>query len=205
MKLRRVAGRRVGAVRRRRYARRVPRPIRYNKVPSFVETYALVDNISSQAGGVFGTAFNLIPQSPQYANLYNQYRINWCQYTIVPQWTSYDPNNAATISAPRIVYSIQDTASDALALPASEQDVLLDNGCKIRMLDKPLRIKHRPVPQLGMATQAGFASVSKKMTWIDMNSPNVPHGWVNYWITNGGPAVAFRVYVKVSFSLRDPK
>lgn len=182
------------------------RSIRYNKVPSFVETYAQVANINSQAGGVFGTAFNLIPQAAQYGNLYNQYRINWVQYTIVPEWTSYDPNNAAVVSAPRIAYSIQDTASDALVLPASEQDVLLDNGVKIRMLDKVVKIKHRPVPQVGVSLAAGgFASISRKGSWIDMSSQNVPHGWVNYWITNGGPAVAFRVYVKVSFSLRDPK
>lgn len=182
------------------------RSIRYNKVPSFVETYAQVDTIPSQAGGVLGTAFNLIPQNPQYAALYNQYRINWVQYTIMPQWDSFDPNNAAVITAPRIAFSIQDTASDALVLPASENDVLLDNGVKVRMLTRPVKIKHKPVPQVGVALAAGgFASISRKGSWLDMSSPNVPHGWVNYWITNGGPAIAFKVYVKVSFSLRDPK
>lgn len=194
---------------RRRVMRRVPRApaIRYNKIPSFVENYAVEGTVASQSGGVLGTNFALIPQVAQYTNLYNQYRINWVQYTIMPQWNSYDPSTGGgAISAPRIVFSIQDTAADAITPPLSEADVLLDNGCKIRMLDKPVIIRHKPVPQVGVSSgSGGFASISKKMTWFDTNSTAVPHGWVNYWITNGGTAVSFKVYVKVSFSLKDPK
>lgn len=209
MKYRRRTTRRATGRPGSRYPRRrlnIVRGPRYNKVPSFVESYAVPDTIPSQAGGLLATAFNIIPQWQQYASLYNQYRINWVRYMIVPQWDSFDPNNAAVITAPRIVYSVQDTAFEAAVPPASENDVLLDNGCKIKMLTRPVKISQVPVPSLGMSNQAGgFASVSKKRTWIDTNSPNVNHGYVPYWITNGGPAISFKVYVKVSFSLRDPK
>lgn len=169
-----------------------------------METYAVENPLVSQAGGLLTTGFNLLPQAAQYQALYNQYRINWVRYLIIPQWDSYDPNNAAVTSMPRIAYSIQDTAFEIAVPPASETDIMTDNGCKIRALDKPLKISHIPVPSLGMANAlGGFASVSKKRTWIDMNSTNVPHGYVKYWITNGGAQLSFKLYVKVSFSLKD--
>lgn len=198
-------------LRRRGMAFRPRAMIRYNKTPSFVETYqVLAPALNTNTGGVLGTGLNLLPQFAQYQALYNQYRINWVQYTIIPQWTSFDPNDGGAglgqISVPRIAYSIQDTGSEYLVPPASETDVLTDNGAKLKMLDKVVKIFHRPVASVGVSTQAGFNGRSQKMQWLDIQNGNVTHGYVNYWIT-GSAAVqlTFKIYAKVSFSLRDPK
>lgn len=183
--------------------------IRYNRQPSFVETYE-VDQpaLTTNTGGVLGTGLNLLPQFAQYAALYNQYRINWVQYTIVPQWDSFDPNaGTAAISLPRIAYSIQDTGSDLANPPTSELNVLTDNGAKIRMLDRIVKISHRPVASVGVALPTGgFNGRSQKGQWLDIQGGNVTHGYVNYWITGAvATALTFKCYAKVSFSLKDPK
>lgn len=183
--------------------RRGPR-VSYNKVPSFVETFAL-EPIFSQAGGIFKVQFQSIPQYVHYGQLYRQYRINSFKVTLVPDWNSFDVKNTTeTINAPRLVYAIDDTGT--AANPINEADVLEDNGCKIRQLTKPISMACRPVAQVGYsASTGGFVTSSKKFQWFDVTRTDIPHTGIRYWISNGGTPIAFRPYVKVSFSLKDPQ
>lgn len=204
------------STRRRRTTRRAPMKrrfgiprsvVRYNKVPSFVETFKLENDLQTQTGGRLGITFSQIPQYLQYGALYNQYRVNWIKYTLVPQWTSFDPNGSVA-SAPRIAYAIQNTPNEAA--PLSEAQVLTDNGVRIRMLNKPVSFSHRPVPDIGTSVATGgFTPYVARpgQQWMSLQDGSVvPHGYINYWIS--GPTATpllFKTYVKVSFSLKDAK
>lgn len=192
---------------RRRYTKRrgmAYRPramVRYNKVPSFVETFKFGDISTQNAGGVFTTTFSQIPQWQQYAALYKQYRINSVKIILIPDYNEF-PAMAGGVNAPRLVYAVSDSANQVA--PAGENDVLTDNGCRIRTLTRPITMSMRPVPYLQQSAGPSLVSVSKRNTWISTTEAAVTHGGIQYWITGGGaPDLVCRAYAKVSFSLKD--
>jgi len=214
-------GRLGGLVRPMRFRRKV-RSI-YNPRPTFTETVDFgtfsMNGVSLYADQLTCTLGSLT-QIGNYRALYNQARILRVQYTLMPAFTQYIPNTAGTtapiqaVSAPRLVYAIQDTPN--VAPPASELDVLTDNGSKIRLFTKPLKISHVPVPFLSETstnTTPLLASVTKRYQWLNLNEASaltVTHGAINYTITQANPALAnpqqnWAVYAKITFQLRDPK
>jgi len=186
--------------------------------PTFSETYRLGTVVSNPAtgntSGVWKASLLGIPQIANYTNLYNQYCIKRVTLTIMPAYTMYDSENLATTSAaiitvPRLVYAVQDSAQQPT--PTGENDVLADNAHKIRMMNRPVKISFRPVAELGAsASTGGFVSESKRMRWISTANPEVLHAGVAYSFTQAiqntvqNDPIA-TVYVKVTFSLRDPK
>lgn len=193
--------------RRRTYRPRRPfgisRSVRYNKVPSFVETFKAANDLSvNNAGGVLTVQFSQIPQVASYVELYKQYRINWVKAILIPDYNSYQ-SQAGGPNAPRMAFAISDTV--ATPAPASEADILTDNGARIRMLTRPTTITFRPVPFLQQQTAGGApVAVNKKMQWINTSEAAVVHGGVPFWITSAGaPDGVVRLYYKVSFSLKD--
>jgi len=209
-----------GFINRRRFGYR--RRGMFNPTPTFTETVDFGTN-SMPATGPFLDQFkcrlNSIPQFANYAALYNQARILKVQYLIMPAFTQYAPTSDVTtanqsVSVPRLVYSIQDTAN--APQPASELDVLTDNGCKIRLMNKPIKITHRPTPWLAenisLPSTGLIAWSNRKRTWLttDTIGQAVYHGGVNYSITQdnlarANPQVQWAVYAKITFQLRDPK
>lgn len=214
-----------GRVRRRlvgpRYRARALGRRFYNPTPTFTETLDMGDFQMPLTGPYLGqlqVALSSVPQMASYANLYNQACIRRVQYIIMPAFTEFAPDTLTTglpsVSVPRIVYSIQDTAG--APPPVSEIDVLTDNGCKIKLLNKPLRIAHRPVPFLAEAVsnQPGAAAswVTKRNQWLktDVVGQGIMHGSVNYSVVQDvanktNPQTAWTIYAKVTISLRDPK
>lgn len=187
--------------------------------PTFTETYRL-GTISNPAGGT-GTVTGIwkvrmldLPQLTEYTNLYNQYCIKRATLTIIPSYNVYDANNGpavtpSAITAPRLVFAINDSAQQPV--PTSESDVLTDNGCKIRILTRPVKIAFRPVAEVAMGiSTGGFVSETKRLRWLSFNNPEVLHAGVSYAITqfvnstvDNDPLAT--VYVKLTFGLRDPK
>lgn len=204
--------RKMGA---RRRAYNIPRSVtRYNKVPSFVETMAL-GRYTANAGNLGSFTFATLPQAAQYKALYKQYRINRLTYTLIPDFNSYNPD-PTTANAPRLCYEISDTVGDLA--PASEAEVLAANGCKIVMFTKPVKMTCKPVAYLtqGYAGNgaippmpAATVGVDRKMQWLNTSADVVPHGAIKWWVTAGtmpGPTqVSYSVYLKISFSLKDPQ
>lgn len=192
----------------------------YNPAPRFTET-AIINQGLVHTGGTpylsqLNCALNSVPQWTQYAALYNQARILRVQYLLVPNFTNYEQQSSVSsatlsITAPRLVYAVQDTAN--VAPPTSELDVLTDNGCKIKLFTKPIRIGCRPVPCLQQtSTLGGVASVSKRYQWLttDAVGSAVPHLGVNYAIVQdqvnaANGQIQWNVYAKITFQLRDPK
>lgn len=198
--------------------RRVPRMrMRYNPVPTFTETVALAPLTFNQTStgnttGLFQPQFLNIPQYTQYCSLYNQYCIRKCQLIFIPTYNMYDLNNPTSptpVQAPRLVYAIQD--SSLVNTPAVEDDVLQDNGAKIRMFTKPIKINFRPKACVGNSLNAGgFAATNRAgATWLTTQVASVPHNGVAFSFTTGlppaGTPVLASVYMKLTFSLRDPK
>lgn len=190
----------------------------FNAVPTFTETIRMTTLNGSATGvtaGLLQVAMNYVPQFGDYAALYNQYCIKSAQFILMPSYDNYDgtnvPTNPASITAPRLVYAINDSAQQTP--PVTEQDVLTDNGCKIRMLDKPVRIYCRPVAQVGVsASTGGFVSESKRNRWLSTTNGEVLHTGVSFAITQAIPSALpdpnmpiATLYAKITFSLRDPK
>lgn len=189
------------------------------KPTTFTETYRY-GTISNPAGGtgsvqgIWKVRMLDLPQLSEYAALYNQYCIKRVQLTIVPSYNVFDSNNAPTatpsaITAPRLVYAINDSAQQPV--PASESDVLTDNGCKIVMLTRPVKISFRPVAEVAMGiSTGGFVSESKRTRWLSFVNPEVLHAGVSFAITqfvnstvDNDPMAT--IYAKITFGLRDPK
>lgn len=220
--VRRYAKKKYVPRRRMPYRRRVYRPRMMsstlrNPTPTFTETFALTSLQCSTTGTTAGrlrVAMNQVPQFGDYQALYNQYRINSVTFILIPEFDMYDSNNSsvATISAvtaPRLVYAIQDSAQSLI--PATEQDVLQDNGCKIRSLSRPIRIRCRPVAEVSLTdSNTNPQYESKRRRFLSFNTPGTAHGGVSYAITQTVPnsvlnLPAVKVYAKVNFTLRDPK
>lgn len=229
---------RVKVVRRgkRRYLRaalvkrmRVRRAIS-NPSPTFVETFALPrDNLTLVANGsgtgkYFKVRIQDVPQVAQYANLYTQYRINWVKVMLLPQYNTLNSDiNAATFNQSsaltsagmaRIVYSIQD--SPGQTDPASENEVLEDNGCKVKPFGAKWSCSFKPVPDINQNVTGGTIIPIRNKTrqWFNFDTAapanNPYHGGVKAFITlpgttSDGGSMVLVAYYKVSFSLRDPQ
>lgn len=186
-------------------------------MPTFTETVALTDLTTGTTGtraGLLAVAMNSIPQYTDYQALYNQYCIRSVQFILMPEFDQYDSNNSSTatvsaVTAPRFVYSINDSAQQIT--PASEADVLQDNGAKIRMLDKPIRIRCRPVAQVAFTDSNGNPTYeTRKSRWLSLANAGTAHSGVAWALTQTVPnsvlsLPAVKVYAKITFSLRDPK
>lgn len=223
----------VGRRKARMYAKKrgaITRAIGYNPMPTFTETYQkAADNLvvvagTAGLGKVFKVRISDIPQIAQYMNLYTQYRINWVKVMLLPAYNSatadhnvadYNRVNAVPYQGmARIVYSIQDSPNEQT--PASEAEVLQDNGCKIKAFKTKWSCSYKPVPDVKQATDVGAIYTRQKFRqWFNYDGTttgnNPEHGAVAAWITLPGDNVlrdssmSYYCYYKVNFSLRDPK
>lgn len=208
--------RRVGARGAARY-RLAYRKRRVSGNPTFTETFTL-SNIdiptTGTAAGLLRVAMNQVPQFGDYQALYNQYCIRSAQFILMPEYDQYDANNStaaatAAVTAPRLVYAINNSA--APPVPATEQDVLQDNAARILMMQRPIRIRCRPVAEVAVTdSNSNLQYESKKNRWLSFDTPGTAHCGVAYAVTQTVPNAvlalpAVRVYVKLSFSLRDPR
>lgn len=184
--------------------------------PTFTETFVGPSIIYGGAGvnaqvQLIQNNLGQIPQVADYTALYNQYQIRRVTAIFVPAYDTFQigtPTGATQTACPRMVYAIQDSAQQLN--PATEADVLQDNGAKIRMFDKPVKISWRPVAAAADAlVQGGFASVNRKYQWYGTTSTAVQHNGLALAFTTalapaGNPTLA-NVYYKITFALKDPK
>jgi len=202
----------IGGLRRRQL---------YNPQPIFTETYKGTTLTFGNPSPIAGTGFLLtanmdgITQLAQYSSLYTKYKILSCQFILLPNFNGTDQNAAlynlsqGTMSTAtmRIVYAYDN--SPAAAGPASEQDALEENGCKIKMLTNKLTIPCRPSPD---TKDANGVEMTLRNKYINFTSqgPNINHYGVKGWLKqlyNNQPQFLndVEVYVKVTFQLADPR
>lgn len=107
--------------------------------------------------------------------------------------------------------------NDQLAAPLSELDVLQDNGCRVKLFNKPMTISVRPKPLLEQTggTVVGLPTVNvyqNRGQWIEFDGAGatVQHVGIDGWFTaynslaTGFIAIA-DVYCTVSFVCKDPR
>jgi len=202
----------LGAMRRR---------MLYNPQPVFTETYKAprltLGNPTPIAGIGFLLSANMdrVYQLAQYSNLYTKYRILKAVFTLIPNFNGTDQNAALynlsqgtmSVATTRIVYAYDN--SPAAAGPASEQDALEENGCKIRMLKDKLVIPCRPAPN---TLDANGVQLTQRNKFINFTAsgPNIEHYGVKGWLSqlyNNQPQFLndVDVYVKLTFQLADPR
>lgn len=180
---------------------------------------------SGQTGQGFKllTQMNTFHQTSQYSNLWSAYKIIKAKFTIVPKWGNELFNEASIGTAGslpisenrRIAYAINDMNNDTA--PLTELSVLQDNGCKIKLFNKPVVITIRPKPVLAQVGGSIVAlpnvlTYQNRGEWIEFDEAGttVPHIGVDGFIsatntlTAGFLSVA-DVYCTVSFVCKDPR
>lgn len=184
--------------------------------PSFSETFyggvIGATQASGGAGGIFQVKFNQIPEYQNYVNLYNTYQIRSVQVLLIPT-QPVNTQVAVPVDPPRITFAVQSTSD--FSAPTAELDVLNDNGCKIRLLQKPLKIRASMRPQLSLtdntsAVQVAVTQTSKRSQWLSTGTKgvDVEHSGITWWCKQNyaaAQASEINVYYKVFFAMRDPK
>lgn len=224
--------RRVRRARKLRPRRKlaVVRPLRAsNPQPIFTEMYELTSaagpgyQVLPNTGNVFRFNIDHIPQLAQYANLYQKYRILRASILVLPEYSLSEQNQAEENSAQsrssfgqsRMALAVN--TSPAVPAPATELDVLKDNGAFVRSLTpNGIRASCRPVPNVSVdSNQAGVGAQSitlrKKFLNLAAQNGNIDHYGISWWLTQLGAVAASAtknigiVYVKLTFQLSDPR
>lgn len=222
-----MAPRKYG-LRRRRPAARKPRRYRGYKMRPRRSTGTMrtfteclqAGQVFTNSGGVFKCRITDVPQHADYAALYSQFAIRKLKVVLLPKYGQAEPNaalvgiTAVDIQNTRMAFAVND--SPAKQAPASELDVLTDNGAKIVVGHKKISITCRPKPDLGqMDLNSGsfVATRTKALRWLNFansetgnNGEAIEHGSIAYWITNNAALASFAaydVYYYLTFSVRD--
>lgn len=190
----------------------------FNPQPIFTETYKATQLVASPgAGFVLSANIGNITQLAQYSSLYTKYKILKCTFILMPKFSGgSDQNNAqwndsqgtAGLATTRVIYAISD--SPGAAGPASEADMLQENGCKIRHMKNSMAITCSPVPDVEDANGVVMTLGKKFINFTTGGIPNVYHygvrGWLSQSWTNA-PTIRndIDVYVKLTFQLSDPR
>jgi len=200
--------------------------LRYNPQPVFTETCRLFFDsvlnvpvrLNANQGGTLRVSMSDLPQLAQYTALYQKYRILKCQFICLASYATESADvNAAQYNATlggaagnagmsRIVFAVNDTP--AIAAPASETEVLTQNGCKIVSGKPKILMNCRPVPNL---LDANGVQLSERGSYINFVGGNqVFHFGINWWHTSpqfAGSTINpwYEVYAKITFQLADPK
>ena len=203
-------------VKRRRYARRNPRVARsimFNASPVFTET-VYAGTIAPNTGGVLKVNINNVPQTAFYSGLYQKYRILKASWTLIPQYSGSDINQASYNAGNnvfawgmgRFASAIDD--SPAGVPPVSEAALLQHNGVKIRPVKTSLKLSNRPVPNT-LDANGNLMTLGNK--YLNFTQSGVDHFGISYWYSQ--PSVGstsltnneLHIYVKVTFQLSDPR
>lgn len=116
----------------------------------------------------------LVVNASDFANLYDQYRINFVVFKV---WLKIDPGaqTAATASYPKL-YWYRDY--DDNTAPGSLNEMRENVKCKVAVLNpnRPITIKFKP-NTLQLLYQSTIANQFKPVfgQWLDMSSTNTPH------------------------------
>jgi len=229
---RRYRARRVKKARRLVPVMRRGRVLAFKQAqPIFTEMYELTGSGPGQpgfqvypnTGNVFRFNMDHIPQLSQYTALYQKYRILKAAILVLPEYTGAEQNQAeenssnsrSSFGQSRMALAINN--SPAVPVPATELDVLKDNGAKVKSLTpRGIRVSCRPVPNLNIGSnQAGVGaqSITLRKKYLNLNAVNgnIDHYGISWWLTQIGPVPASAtknigiVYVKLTFQLADPR
>lgn len=173
-------------------------------------------NGTYQFGGAMQFQLNQTLEVTDFATLFDRYKITGVKVSIIPLG-SYSGGgsvqNQNVSNYPTIAIAVD---SDDASLPGSWNQVAVKQGARVMKLNKTcsMYIKN---PKLASAVFNGITNAySQKTGYLDMNSTDVPHYGLKYWIREcplpNPPAAAvtgansmFRVVTKFYLSMKDPQ
>lgn len=187
------------------------------RFPTFTETLVPAEGrVQANTCGVFTFNINQLPQLAQYSALYRQYKINWAQVVLIPDFNSYDGNinNPGGLQGgglPRIAWAVNDTPG--IPAPLNEQQLLEDNGARTKAIVTRWSQSCKPVPVQTTGAAANPVLMRyRQPPWLSFAvAPAVDpdHFGISYCISQalagGQTAQFYHVYYKINFSLRDPQ
>lgn len=196
---------RLGAAGRLRRFRNISRVAATSSQPIFSEMYKM-DEITAGTGGTFTFSMSQVPEHANYGVLYRNFRILKAQVLIIPNHNVSEVT-VSPVGLGRFTFAVNNSPN--VPDPTTEADVLVDNGAKVKMLTRPMKINCTPYAQLTQGVLGGgttFTSRSKQ--YLDFDSgQTTPHKGISWWYSNNGSGAnqTAQLYYKVTFQLRDPR
>lgn len=175
----------------------------------------------SGVGGQFMVKLSDLPLNTSYRNIFDLFCIEEFTVSIVPQFNVAELNSVLdNPSSPwagmgHIVYAVN--KSPGVSAPTSKGEVMSEDDCKVRTLDKLMKIRVRsPKPLLPAYVGAtGVYTEQKGKQWMSMGNGSysgdgtgVNHYGVNYWVEcpiASGATCNYNVYYKVRFSCKEQR
>jgi len=175
------------------------------RTPTFTETY-FAGQIVAGAGGLFQPRMGSITEIADYAALYRSYKVLKVEIIVLP-----DTNSAAVsvgnAGIGQMIYAVDPSAE--LVAPGNAVDVLNNNAVKMVNLDKPLRVRFKPVAATTVGILGGgTVGISTKEPWLSLDDGlPILHNGVTYWFqnTSAGANNTAHVYYKITFQCKDPR
>lgn len=156
-------------------------------------------------------AFNQIPNSTDYGDLFREYKIKSIQIDMHPRYDNADGTAAAaTSSVPTLHYRPETSSALAPAgvYNAATLNAYLDTGAKSVQFTKPVSVKFQPTIHTDVNNNVVETSGPR---WIQTNGtgPAQVHSGLSHFITFAGFSIptqtfSFDVYATFDFELRSP-
>jgi len=186
---------------------------RYRPVitPTFTETFSLGTTYAPNTGGLIQPVIQNVPEYANYARLYRSYRITKMQVLFLTNAQTAVSSGATNIQQPICRIAMAADRSAVVTAPTAELDVLNDDRCVVKQLDKLVSYTvYNPIPNLtmnvppGTTTQAGVSlGPGNWLSWADALA--VPHNGLAYWISGTGAGPDTSIYVRLTFQCCDPQ
>lgn len=169
----------------------------YNQVVKIKRT-CLINTVDFTFSGGWSTYFSLnqLPNSSDFTNLFDKYRIQGVKLRLLPNITDNNTGNANTLNIPRTHYCWD---YDDYTAPSSLNSMLERDNVKIIQGNQVINTFSRPKVQMAMynsATTSGYGDAIKGQ-WIDCTNDAVPHYGFKMWCDTDAVStqvVRYKVY-----------
>lgn len=199
-------------IRRRRFVKRIPRPMRNNQFHQFKQTVSLA-NVSVAAGipQFFAYTFQLsdLAQVTQFTDLFDQYRIAAVKINFIAPYNVYF-SQTTPFSVPEIYTAID---NDSAVVPANITTLQEYTTCKRQPFTRQHTRYLRPKAQFAATNAAGATAIAsivpRRSPWINTFVPGVPHyallGAIENSVATQIPAMTIRVTAQYYIQFRNVK
>lgn len=169
------------------------------RTPTFTETYE-AGVITAGTGGLFTGRMADITEITDYQALYRSYKVLKAEIIVLP-----DTNSAAVsvgnAGIGQLIYAVDPSAE--LVAPGNAVDCLKNNKVRMTNLDKPLRIRFKPVASTTVGILGGgTVGITQKEPWLSLDDGlPILHNGVSWWYQNTSAGANNTVRILLSFGL----
>lgn len=185
-------------VKKRKYPRRVPRPIgktatMYIKRKLWSATWLPATAATSDFWKQFTLNLTQIPNYTEFTNMFDQYRIAAIKWTFYPRFTDFSGNDNTDTTPPgvtnigqnimHICYDIYSTVSPSGTYTSTNLNSFMEQG-RIKTVtngNRPIQVYVKPVIQ-GNYIGGTATNMFTKSKWLPTSSPSIPHYGPNIFV-----------------------